>query len=218
VHGRDLAAVVSETPDIEYRRDRFNMTVHMLVLEEVMREHAILPVRFGTVAPSESIIVEKLLNGRGPELNALMEEIEGRVEMGLKAFWRDDVVYREIVEEDPQIRRLRDQLAHRSPEESYYDRVRLGTMVEAALIRKRAADAEEIMARLQPLAHKAKVNTAMADSMVINAAFLVDRRRETEFDRAVREIDEALGSRQTLKYVGPTPPYNFVDIAVNWDE
>ena len=56
--------------------------------------------------------------------------------------------------------------------------------------------------------------------MVVNAAFLVDRgrEREEEFDRQVRKLDEELGHRCLFKYVGPVPPYNFVNIVVNWQE
>jgi hypothetical protein len=34
----------------------------------------------------------------------------------------------------------------------------------------------------------------------------------------VKKIDEDMGKRLALKYVGPVPPYNFVDIVVQWDE
>ena len=54
--------------------------------------------------------------------------------------------------------------------------------------------------------------------MVVNAAFLVDKSRVPEFDQAVNKLDEQLGKRIALKYVGPAPPYNFVNIIVNWQE
>jgi hypothetical protein len=54
--------------------------------------------------------------------------------------------------------------------------------------------------------------------MIVNAAFLVDRSREPEFDQAVRELDDQLGQRIAIKYIGPVPPYNFINIVVNWKE
>ena len=56
------------------------------------------------------------------------------------------------------------------------------------------------------------------DRMVLNAAFLVEKSREAEFDHAVSRLDEELGPRALFKYVGPVPPYNFVNITVNWNE
>jgi hypothetical protein len=48
--------------------------------------------------------------------------------------------------------------------------------------------------------------------MVLNAAFLVEREREGVFDAAVSAIAERNAARLMLKYVGPLPPFNFVDL------
>jgi len=42
--------------------------------------------------------------------------------------------------------------------------------------------------------------------------------REPEFDRTVSKLDEQFGERVVLKYIGSAPPYNFVNIVVNWTE
>jgi hypothetical protein len=127
-------------------------------------------------------------------------------------------VYREIVEENPPIRELRDSISGKSPDGSYYERIRLGEMVKAAMDRKRDSDAAGILAALRPLAYKGKVNSTLSDRMVLNAAFLVDSSREPEFDQVVHRLDADMGQREAFKYVGPVPPYNFVNIVVNWDE
>jgi hypothetical protein len=49
-----LAAVVSDSPIIDYDESRRNMMAHTQVLEEVMASHTILPVRFGTVGATVS--------------------------------------------------------------------------------------------------------------------------------------------------------------------
>jgi hypothetical protein len=46
----------------------------------------------------------------------------------------------------------------------------------------------------------------------MNAAFLVEREREGEFDSAVNKIARKYGQRLKFKYTGPWPPYNFVNI------
>ncbi len=50
------------------------------------------------------------------------------------------------------------------------------------------------------------------DKMIMNAAFLVERDRETEFDAVVNKIAKKYGKRLKFKYTGPWPPYNFVNI------
>lgn len=218
VSHEDLAAVVSDSPIIEYESSRRNMMAHTLVLEEVMRDFAILPIRFGTVAPSGETIQEQVLKRRCEDINNLLNEVEGRKELGLKAFWYEDMVLREIVEENPPIRQLRDKLAGLPPQQSYQERIRLGEMVQIALGKKRDADAEMILARLRPLAYRCKSNPTVSDQMILNAAFLVDVSREAEFDQAVQQLDAEIGSRRMLKYVDQVPPYNFVSITIKWDQ
>jgi len=218
VHFMDLAAVVSDSPVIEYDSSRRNMMAHTLVLEEVMREFTILPVRFGTVAPSSEAIQEKVLKRRFGEFHGLLQEMKGRVELGLKAFWYENIIFPEIVEENPPIRRLRDSLMGRPPEETYYERIRLGEMIESAMWKKRDEDAEHILVHLRPLVYQSQVNKVATDRMVLNAAFLVEEARQAEFDETVRRLDAEVGKRLIFKYVGPVPPYNFVNIVVTWED
>ncbi len=217
VHYKDLAAVVSDSPIIEHENSRRNMMAHTLVLEEVMQEYTILPVRFGIVAPSVKGIQEQVLERRYDELNGLLIEMEGRVELGLKAFWYEDVIFQEIVTEDSAIRHLRDSLAGRPSEETYYERIRLGEMIESGMWRKRDEDAEKILTPLRPLVSKTIANKVITDRMVLNAAFLVDKARMPEFDQVVNRLDQEMGKRLIFKYVGPVPPYNFVNIVVHWE-
>ncbi len=218
VHFEDLAVVASDSPVVEYDSSRRNMMAHTLVLEEVMRDFTILPVRFGTVAPSVEAVQEKLLKRRFGEFHGLLQEMEGRVELGLKAFWYEDVIFQEIVEENPPIRRLRDSLTGRPSEETYYERIHLGEMIEAAMWKKRDEDAEKILTPLRLLVRETRANKVIMDRMVLNAAFLVDEARQVEFDEAIERLDQKMGKRLIFKYVGPVPPYNFVNIVVTWED
>ena len=217
VHFVSLAAVVSDSPVVEYESSRRNMMAHTRVLEEVMQEFTILPVRFSTVAPNAET-VQKVLKQRSIEFHDLLAEMEGRVELGLKTFWYENAIFEEIVEENPPIRQLRDGLMGHSPEETYYERIRLGEMIEAAMWKKRDEDAERILDQLRPLVYKTVDNKVITDRMVLNAAFLVDQARQAEFDAVVERLDAEMGTRLIFKYVGPVPPYNFVNIVVRWEE
>jgi hypothetical protein len=218
VHFRDLAAVVSNSPIVEYDSSRRNMMAHTLVLEEVMQDFTILPVRFCTIAPSAQAIEEQVLKRRFGELNRTLNEMEGRAEIGLKAFWYEGIIFEEIVKENPPIQRLRDKLMGRPHEETYYERIRLGEMIESSMREKRDNDGENILACLRPLACKTRVNKVFTDRMVLNAAFLIEQQREPEFDQAVQQLDVEMGNRLMFKYVGPVPPYNFMNIVVRWDD
>ena len=218
VHLMDLAAVVSDSPIVEYERTGHNMRGHTKVLEEVMQEFALLPVRFGTLAPSAEAIQEQVLRRRYGELTGLVAKMEGLVELGVKAFWPESVIFQEIVEESsPEMRRLRDRITGRSAQATHFERIRLGEMVEAAMETKRDEDAEKILARLRPLADEHKLNQVHHDRMILNGAFLVGQERQAEFDEAVSQLDDEMAGR-LFKYVGPVPAYNFVSVVIFWDE
>ena len=214
-HGR-LAAVVSDSGEVEYENSRRNMMAHMLVLEEVMEQCPLLPVRFGTMAPNAETVKQKLLVTRYDEFTQLIEQMRDRIELGLKAFWYEGAAFEEVVRENDTIRRMRDALNGRSLEETYYERIRLGEAVEKALTQKRARDEDAVLSRIKPLVHKTRTNKIVSDRMVVNAAFLVDRANGPDIDDAVRRLDEEFNDRLMFKYVGPVPPYNFVNITVNW--
>ncbi len=218
VNYRRLAAAVSTSPAVEYENSRRNMMAHTVVLEEIMAECDILPVRFGTVATSADAIENHLLAPRYEEFTALLEDMHGRIELGLKAFWHEGAAFEEVVRENERIRKLRAALQGRSLEETYYERIQLGEEVEKAMNLIRARDEEAILSRLKPFSHKTRTNKIISDRMVLNAAFLVDRENGAAMDEAVKRLDEDFGDRLMFKYVGPVPPYNFVNIVVNWDD
>jgi Gas vesicle synthesis protein GvpL/GvpF len=214
-----LAAVVSDSPFERYEATRANLVSHERVIEAVMREQTPLPVRFGTIAdPADAVAdIQKLLDTRATEFDGLLREMDGRVEMGLKAFWRSDaIVFDQIVAEDAQIRALRDSLKRSPSGASQASRIRLGEMVKAALGRRRDAEAAKILAPLRSIAERVVENPVLLDRMILNGAFLVRRDREAEFDRPVAELDRERGEQIRLMYVGPVAPYNFVRIVVNW--
>jgi len=216
-----LAAVVSDSPVRQYENTRQNMMAHEKAIERVMKEFTLLPVRFGTIADSASPVqdIQKLLGSRFEEFQKLLGDMEDKVELGLKAFWRDEkAIFEEIVAENADIRRLRNSLSGKSPEATHFDRVRLGEMVKEALNRKRAKEAAKILLPLRRIAHSVRENEALGDRMVVNAAFLVNKSKEPEFDQVVGKLDEQFVERVAIKYIGSAPPYNFVNIMVDWKE
>lgn len=219
-HGA-CAAVVSDSPVSQHESTRANLLGHTRVQERVMQEFTLLPVRFDTVAngASPATEVQRLLEKRGPEFRQLLEGLEGKVEMGLKAFWRDEQsIFQAVLADNKEARELRDALQGKSAAATHFERIRLGRMIKEALERKRAAEAAALLAPLRPLVWQTSESPVAGDRLVVNAAFLVEKAHGQEFDGAVRRLDEERGERLALKYVGPAPPYNFVNITVHWEE
>jgi len=55
-------------------------------------------------------------------------------------------------------------------------------------------------------------NKPIGDKMIMNAAFLLEREKEVEFDKTVNQIAKRFENLLSFRYSGPWPPYNFVNI------
>jgi Gas vesicle synthesis protein GvpL/GvpF len=208
----DLAAVVSDAPQDDYDITRENLLAHQRVITQAMTRSDVLPVSFGMVADSDQQVQEQLLYGAADELHRSLAEVQGCIELELKVLWNEEQLYSEIVAEHDDIRSLRDSLAGQPPEATYYERIQLGELVAAAIQRKSDAEAASLLDALEPLAVETRVNDNLGDMMLLNVAFLVDKSQEQAFDAKVQALGEACAGRQIFQYVGPLPPYNFVDI------
>lgn len=213
---RDLACVISSASLIKYMVSRENLIAHEKVIEEVMREYTVLPIRFGTMASSADDL-RSLLMKRYQELKNLLRSVDNKVEMGLKAFWFDlDLVFKEISDSDREVKILKKDLQKKNRGYSLDGRITLGEKVKTALDEKKKTEAEKIIRSLMPKCVDFVINDTLGDNMVLNSAFLIDRMQEREFDDLIDEVTEKFKDRFKFKYIGPSAPYNFVNLSIKW--
>jgi len=211
---KDLSAVISNFPMDKYVVNKENLIAHEKVVEEVMKNYTVLPMRFCTVASSAEE-VRGLLRKRYLELKSLLKDMDNKIELGVKAFWKDmKIIFQEIVDENEKIKSYREKIAKKSVKESYKKKIKLGKMVKVALEAKRDKESQRIVNVFKKLSYDFHLKETQVDEMLINAVFLVDRTREREFDNQMDELDNNYGERIRFKYIGPTPPYNFVNLSL----
>ena len=209
----DIAAVVSNSPIIKYRVSRENTLAHEKAIEEVMKEYTVLPVRFATIAEDEEE-VKKILEREYSKFKDLLNSMKDKKELGLKAIFKEDVIYKDILEKYKEIRMLKEKVAALPSEKTYFKRAEIGEMVEAALQREKEIYKKDILDALSYLAAEVKTNSSYWELMIINAAFLVEKYKEAEFDQKVNELEAKYSSKIKLKYIGKVPPFNFVNLVV----
>ncbi len=207
----DMHAVVSQAPLKTYDTSRENMMAHELVIETVMKDYAVLPLRFATVMHEESD-VRQLLKGKYDRFVEELERVEGKVELGVKAIAKKDVVFEEILLTNSDIRALKEKIQGLPYEKTYYDRLAIGQMVENALEDEKKKYRKIILEALEPVALEMKESKRFGDRMIVNASFFVDKERESQFDDCVNELGEQYGDKIIFKYVGGIPPYSFVNL------
>ncbi|MBI4684683.1 MAG: GvpL/GvpF family gas vesicle protein [Nitrospirae bacterium] len=213
----DIAAVVSNSPIKRYPVSRENMLAHEKAIEEVMKEHTVLPVRFCTIAEDEAK-VKRILEKEYDKFKNLLKGIQGKRELGLKVVFKEDVMYKDILEKYEDIKVLKEKIATLPSEKTYFQRMEIGKMVEAALEKEKEIYKEDILETLSPLALEVKTNNTYGERMIVNAAFLVEKHKEAEFDQRVQEHGEKYGDKMKFKYVGTLPPFNFINLTINVEE
>jgi hypothetical protein len=207
-HGR-VAAIVSDVPTDRPLGTRDDLLAHEAVVDTVAATVAVLPMRFPAVVEEEGVVKE-LLAPHHDHFEAVLGELEGRVQFTLKGRYEQDVVLREVLEGHKEIQGLQDKVRELPEEASYYDRVRLGELVVAALEERRDDEAAQMLERLRPFAVSTVANPPGQPEDLINAAFLVERERVREFEDAVEDLGRDLIDRVRLRLLGPLAPYDFV--------
>lgn len=227
----DLSMVVSSHPMTKFVVNRENMLAHEKVIEEVMKEFdGVLPVRFGTVA-SGADEIRNLLDRRYREFKDLLRDMDHKIELSVKGIWKNmDMIFKEIVKENKEIKKAKEKIQNNPPlppfskgglggfSNGVHAKTEVGKMVEQSLAKKKEEEAEKIVDAIRRTAIEYKLNKTISDNMFMNAAFLVDKGREKEFDNTMDDLSEEYKDRIKFMYVGPLPVFNFVNIAIYPEE
>jgi len=186
------------------------LMAHQAVIERVMKDYPVLPVKFGTLVEGDSEVQRLIEQGHRKFTQALIW-LDGRMEMEVAATWELERVFADISQED-EIVRLKKAMAKGPPGEVLEQQIRAGRIVKESLDRRRIKCQERMVESLQPMALAVQPNALVADEMVMNVAFLIQGNREGEFDKRVRELDQAFHDQIDFRVIGPLPPYSFATV------
>jgi len=207
-----IAAVVSDTEFTEIDPTRKNVQSHTVVQEELLKEHNLLPMGFGMVATDEGE-VRRLLENNYDGLLGELHRLAGKIEVELKVFWEQEAVVKELQGENAKLSRLKAQInTASSPVEVQNLLSTAGKLVESIVCDWKTRYTELVYAILQELSFEAKVNNPVGIRNLLNASFLIEKSRESEFKEQVYKLDAKFQGKMNFKYVGPLPPYNFVNL------
>jgi hypothetical protein len=212
----DLACVVSTVGLDEFGEEALRANLedlgwlekiarqHDSVVQFVARQATTVPLRLATVCRDDSSAVERV-QGLGGDAQDVLATLDGREEWGVKVF---DV---------PGVPEAAEPERHASGT-AYLQQRRKQLAARAQSAETAARDADAVYAQLAQLAVGARRHrlqdpqlTGIAAPMVLNAAFLVDRRRVSAFRAEVAEL-AAQRAAGAIAVTGPWPPYSFVTL------
>lgn len=212
-----LSAVISDVGVSDFQGMSREVTLHRLaahqrVLEAVMHDYSVLPVKFSTILSNEASVHSLLTQGSALFTSAL-EQFAGKCQIEVVVLWELPKVFAAIGAE-PEIIALKAQIGNQSVDTTLTERVALGQMVQTALERRRAALSEQVIAKLEGVTRDMVINPMMDDSMVANLALLIDKSQSGELDDRLQRLDAELDGQFHIRCVGPLPPYSFATIAI----
>ena len=212
INHQRIAAIVSDTEFSEIDPTRKNVQAHTIVQDELLKEYTLLPMGFGMITTSEDEVrglLEKNYEGLTNELNRLA----GMIEVELKLYWEQETIIKEIQGENQELSMLKAKInAASSLLEKRNLLIEAGKLVDNIVLDWKTRYAELVYAILNELSYEAKVNNPVGLKNLLNASFLIDKSRESEFKEQVYKMDTKFQGKVNFKYVGPMPSYNFVDL------
>ncbi|MFB7421395.1 GvpL/GvpF family gas vesicle protein [Streptomyces sp. NPDC056210] len=202
----DLAAIVSDAPD-NLRPKRHDLLAHQSVLAEAGAAGAVLPMRFGSLAPDDPSVAA-VLGERADHYHERLRALDGRVEYNVKAQHDEEAVLHRVMADDAELRSLAE-ANRRTGGGSHEEKLRLGESVVVAVQAREAEDAVEVRRLLEPAADAVSVGPD-GTGWLANLSFLVRRDAVEHFLAAVEKLRET-HSHIEVRANGPLPPYSFVE-------
>jgi gas vesicle protein GvpL/GvpF len=205
----DLAALVSDIPDNSKPGRREDLEAHRRVLGQAVEQGTVVPMRFGIVLDDDDGVRERLLGRYTQELSDLLHELDGKVQMTVRAFYAEDALLRTAIAGDDEIARLNQIIGGRPELETHTERVALGERVAAAIDKRRARDEEALLERIRPLASDLQVDPPGSDRVALSAQRSTRRSRSSaRRSRATSRCATSDRCRRTRSACSSSSPRN----------
>ena len=229
----DVAALISRVPRGVYGAEAIEKNsgevawvspramAHDRVLTWAHDHGGVVPLPMFSMWESEGSL-GRWLGDRTAELTAVFDRIADADEFGLRVHRRDDIMMRSIDDLDADMAQLVKDAEAASPGQRYLLERKLAERGKSAV---RAASQRLSKEIYQQLLTKSRDALALPltpsgtggatrvpeGTLVLNAAFLVDRRLNVDFRAAVAALARTHEPRGLVfDFTGPWPPYNFV--------
>ncbi len=227
---RDVVAVVSTFNGSRLSKTADELWRHEEVVEALMRDRAVVPVRFGSLLPSPQRVRDLVCRAYGA-LVADIERVRGQVEIGMRFLTAIEHGAPEGTAAVPEaVQAGADHRPTTSLERLTPSRTGPGSAyLWARLVSERGLRDQqrakltlvrEAYELLASHANASRLNDEPDDRRGTSAAFLVPRERIGRFREIVDDVAQA-HPELALLCTGPWPPYSFVNAgerATHWSE
>ncbi|WP_068158743.1 GvpL/GvpF family gas vesicle protein [Rhodococcus phenolicus] len=206
----EIAALVSEVPVDRPLGTPDDLKAHADLLDGTSAVAPVLPLRFGAVLSDEDAVSEELLAAHEDEFEAALKELEGRAQFVVKARYVEKALLGEILDENADAARLREEIRDK-PEDATRDaRMALGEIISQTIEAKRAEDTQRVVEALEELDPMVNLRDPTHDEDAAHVAILIELSRQGDLEDIVRSLAEEWDGRAKMDLLGPMAAYDFV--------
>jgi hypothetical protein len=207
-----LGVIVSDA-DEHARVAASDLLAHARVLESCVEESTVIPMQFGILLPDDAAVRGDVIEPDHDALTQLLHTFDGLVQLSVRVFQEEEPAMRVVLSRYPELSALRERVRETVPAAPVSEQLRLGEGVSRALTDLAAEYADVVAPRLAERARATSAQETQGVNEVLNAAYLVGRSEQGDFGAAVSAVREAFADQLLVRFVGPQPPYSFIDAA-----
>jgi Gas vesicle synthesis protein GvpL/GvpF/Lsr2 len=204
-----LAALISEVDSSARLGSPDDLRAHQEILDATAAEVPVVPLRFGTILPSEDAVAEDLLAARRDEFTAALDELDGRIEFQVKGRYVKDAVVGEVLSQNKQAAGLREAIQGNDPDAARKARIELGQLLNQAVKARREEDTRALRQAMERLCVASVAREPAHELDAVHVAFLVAVDQEPEVERVIEDLAHEWEGRIDVQLLGPMAAYDF---------
>lgn len=208
-HG-DLAALVSDVNVDKPLGRPEDLVAHEELLDGAAGDVPVLPLRFGAVVSDDAAVASELLEEHQDEFTAALEQLEGCAEYVVKGRYDEQTVLRDVLEQNDEAARLREEIQGTDEAVTRDQRIRLGEIINDAVNASRERDTQVLGDAVSDCVEETVVREPTHELDAVHTAFLVKTDRAPDLERALDELAQEWDGRIELRLIGPLAAYDFV--------
>lgn len=215
VYFDEITAVVSDINRANLITDQSNAIAYASVIEKLVEQFSLLPMRYGSLMESRDSI-NKMLERNYPEFQQNLQKVENKYEFGLKIFCDSGKLKAEL--------RAKSETDTKTPTKSvpgiknsvyrnYVNKKLKEHRIEELVLIYVDSVIAEITGYLARLNAVNKFKKIVSETNIISAIFLLGKDKKDKLIQAVENLQNQYPGL-TFVLTGPWPPYNFVEITI----
>lgn len=146
------------------------------------------------------------------KLRKKLDKFKGKAEFGVKVFWSPEVVAQAIVEENPEIKKLKEEIQAISRGFAYLSRQKLEILMRKSLEIKAEKFFDDFYDRIESCVCEIKVEEIKKSEdgkqMLMSLSCLLPKDDTEHLGNELEKINNR--KEFSVRFTGPWPPYSFV--------